>query len=152
MLVEYKTGNLLNSDANALVNAVNRRGFMGAGIALAFKNKFPEMYESYKQLCAEGAYKDSQITFYTYPKNKFNGVCIINLQTVDDNLVGQYSLIKEGLQQLANQVQQDNMKTIAIPPLGCGIGGLDKKIVHNMIIDAFADVKVTLYLYNFNED
>ena len=44
------------------------------------------------------------------------------------------------------------MKTIAIPPLGCGIGGLDKKIVHNMIIDAFADVKVTLYLYNFNED
>lgn len=148
MFVEYCKGDLLKDNSDALVNAVNRLGFMGAGIALAFREKFPEMFTSYQQLCKEGAYKTSFVTFYTYPKDKNNGICIANLQTVDDNLRGDYSLVEAGLKQLRETAENTGIQSIAIPPLGCGIG-LNKKKVEEMILSTFKDMKITLRLYNF---
>ena len=148
-IVTY-SGDLLQSKANILVNAVNRLGFMGGGIALCFRKKFPEMYDSYKELCLNNAYDNNFVTFYTYPKDKFNGVCIANLLTVNDDLKGNYNYIIEGLNQLKHTVEEDtSIKSIAIPPLGCGIGGLDTLKVFKIIIDTFMNTDLTLELYNF---
>lgn len=148
-IVTYN-GDLLQSKANILVNAVNKLGFMGGGIALCFRKKFPEMYDSYKELCLNNAYDNNFVTFYTYPKDKFNGVCIANLLTVNNDFKGNYNYIIEGLNQLKHTVEEDaSIKSIAIPPLGCGIGGLDILKVFKIIIDTFNDTDLTLELYNF---
>lgn len=150
MFIEYKSGDLLeDGQADILVNAVNRRGFMGAGIALAFKRKYPEMFISYRDLCFQGAYNDNYLTFYNYPKDVNNGICIANLQTVDDNLKGQYNLVEAGLKQLKMAAEDSGTTCIAIPPLGCGIGGLDRKIIEQKIKDTFRNTNIRLHLYNF---
>ena len=138
-------GNLLNSEAKVLVNAVNRLGFMGAGIALGFKLKFPEMFKAYQNACKNGMYSNSCLTTYLDSSGKL----IANLRTVDDNLRGQYSLVKQGLYELKNIILTQKIETIAIPPLGCGIGGLNRTIIKNLIKEVFKDLVVTIYLYNF---
>ena len=140
----HKEGNLLNDQAEVLVNAVNRLGFMGAGIALAFKLKFPEMFQSYKEACSNGAYNESCLTLY-----KEQGKVIANLRTVDDNLKGQYTLVNKGLTELRDVMLEQGLKTVAIPPLGCGIGGLNSKQVLESIMEIFQKTNITIYLYNF---
>ena len=140
----HKEGNLLNDQAEVLVNAVNRLGFMGAGIALAFKLKFPKMFQAYKEFCKAGAYNESCLTLY-----KEQGKVIANLRTVDDNLRGQYHLVNKGLIELRDAMLEQGLKTVAIPPLGCGIGGLDSKQVLKSIMEIFQKTDITVYLYNF---
>ena len=140
----HKEGNLLNDQAEVLVNAVNRLGFMGAGIALAFKLRFPKMFQSYKESCKNGAYDESCLTLY-----KDQDKVIANLRTVDDKLKGQYSLVNKGLMELRDAMLEQGLKTVAIPPLGCGIGGLDSKQVLKAIMEIFQKTDITVYLYNF---
>ena len=155
MNIEYRKGNLLNDKANILINAVNKLGIMNGGIALDFKNKFPEMYESYKEICRSGKYDQGTcISYYTYEKDKHNGVCIANVLTVDDSLTGNYSFIETGLKQLV-EILSDSFPEnpiIAIPALGCGIGGLQKCKILNIIKAVFKETNAVLHLYNFEED
>lgn len=145
MMVEYRQGDLLNSNIEVLVNAVNRLGFMGAGIAKAFKDKYPQMFLDYKKSCLEGHY---DMCFTHYYKDE-SGKLICNLRTVDDKLKGVYAFVEAGLLELRDFMEQNRLKSVAIPPLGCGIGGLDKEIVKDSILKIFGDSDLELYLYNF---
>ena len=143
--IEYRKGNLLPCQAQVKVNAVNRLGFMGAGIALAFREKYPEMFEDYRQNCKEGYFDTLKSHFY----KDSSGDIICNLQTVNDSLRGDISFVKQGLRELKEFLLDNRLKSVAIPPLGCGIGGLDKSDVESFILEVFADTDLTLYLYNF---
>lgn len=144
MKVVYKIGNLLDDNADILVNCINDKGFMGGGIALAFKNKYPDMFNEYVEDCKKNKFVDSCYTLYIK-----NGVRILNLLTMSDDMQGSYTRTLAGLYNFAKVIKKTDVKSIAIPPCGCGIGGLNKSIIHDEILDIFKDCDVELRMYDF---
>ncbi len=113
-------GNLLESRAQVLTNAVNCVGAMGAGIALEFKNRFPKMYADYEQRCER---KDVLIGRpYLWESDTHQ---ILNFPTkLDWRNPSQLSYVEDGLKYLAENYDQMGISSIAMPALGCGLGGL----------------------------
>ena len=122
--VEFKRGDILTADVEALVNAVNCIGVMGRGIAVQFRKAFPANYEAYKAACGRGEVRPGKLFIYelgrlTNPRH------IINFPTKDhwkDDSRMEY--IDSGLEALVREVRRLGIRSIAIPPLGCGLGGL----------------------------
>lgn len=139
-MIEFQRGNLLEAKAEALVNTVNCVGVMGKGIALQFKQAFPENFKQYEKACDAGEVKPGQM-FTVATGNLFNPRYIINFPT-KRHWKGKSKLedIKAGLVALVGEVKQLGIQSIAIPPLGCGNGGLDWAVVKPLIIDAFAEL------------
>ncbi|MBX3635364.1 MAG: macro domain-containing protein [Rubrivivax sp.] len=147
-MIEMTRGNLLTADAEALVNTVNCMGFMGKGIALQFKQAFPDNFKQYAAACAAKEVVPGRMLIHD------NGGLvsprwIINFPT-KRHWRGNSRLedIASGLQALVADVRRLGIRSIAVPPLGCGLGGLDWAVVRPMIEDAFSalpDVKVLLF-------
>lgn len=137
MIKEISNGNIFDSQAEALVNPVNLDGIMGKGLALEFKRKYPKMFESYRFRCKSGHLEvgdmDVWINRSGYPRY------IINFPTkVHYYDKSHYVNIDLGLINLASVVVPTyDIKSIAIPALGCGLGELNWHTVKKMIIDAF---------------
>ena len=124
-MIEFKTGDIFNEDSEALVNTVNCVGFMGRGIALQFKKAFPENFKSYAAACKRKEVQPGRMFMYetgqlTPPRY------IINFPT-KRHWKGKSRMedIDAGLVALAREIRSYNIKSIAIPPLGSGLGGLD---------------------------
>ena len=114
------TGDLLQSSAEALVNTVNCEGYMGKGIAYQFKLKFPQNNIDYIKACKKGTLKPGQLHYYCE-----NGKIIINFPTKDKwRNKSKIKYIEDGLDALILLIENLNIKSIAIPPLGSGNGGL----------------------------
>jgi O-acetyl-ADP-ribose deacetylase (regulator of RNase III) len=127
--MEYKTGDLLQENAEAFVNTVNCVGVMGRGIALQFKKMFPENFKAYSQACRKEQVQPGKMFVY---KNEAL-VCpkyIINFPT--KRHWKELSLIEDienGLEDLVEVIKNLNISSIAIPPLGSGLGGLDWNMI-----------------------
>ena len=120
----YVTGNMLEADTEALVNTVNTVGVMGKGIAIQFKERFPMNFKIYANACKKG---DMQVgKMLVVKENTLDGEkLIINFPTKKEWFrMSQYSYIEDGLKDLVNVIEEYNIKSIAIPPLGFGNGGL----------------------------
>ncbi len=142
------TGNLLETDAEALVNTVNCDGFMGKGIALQFKQAFPENFRIYQRACRAGEVKPGNMLVFDTARC-FNPKFIINFPT-KRHWRGKSKLedIRAGLVALVKEIQSRDLKSIAVPPLGCGNGGLDWKVVRPLIVEALAPLEnVEAHLY-----
>ncbi|MBF9135186.1 DUF1768 domain-containing protein [Plantactinospora sp. S1510] len=142
------TGDLLAADAEALVNPVNCVGVMGAGLALQFKQRHPEMFEAYRVACQVGQVKPGQMFVHHEPA--LTGArYVINFPTKRHYRdQSQADDIAAGLLDLTRVVRELGIRSIAIPALGCGLGGLRWAEVRPMIERAFAgmtDVRVLLY-------
>lgn len=138
MAVEVVSGDIFTSSAQALVNPVNCVGIMGAGLALVFKRRFPRNYDFYYQECAGGRVKIGKVL--TYPTGMKSPKFIFNFPTKDhwcNRSKTEY--IAEGLVSLSTQVQYLNLETVAMPALGCGLGGLIWEDVLLMIHKALDD-------------
>jgi O-acetyl-ADP-ribose deacetylase (regulator of RNase III) len=147
-MIERGTNNLLQANVEALVNTVNCVGVMGKGIALQFKQAFPDNYKRYKQACDTGRMRLG--TVLVVPTGRMdNPAYIINFPTKYHwKEKSRIENIKSGLDALITEVQQLGIKSIAIPPLGCGNGGLDWSEVKPLIEAAFAelpDMRVLLF-------
>ena len=149
MSINFVQGNLLKQDdVDAIVNTVNCVGVMGKGIALQFKNKWPSNYQQYEIACKNKLVKTGRMFVYDsggLVKPNF----IINFPT-KDHWRGNSKLeyVQDGLNDLIDQIKHLNIKSIAIPPLGCGNGGLDWKEVKPLIENAFnnlPDVEVRIF-------
>lgn len=145
--INYVQGDLLKSNAEALVNAVNCVGVMGKGIALQFKKQYPKMFNSYRSICYNKKLTPGHLHYFK-EKDKF----IINFPTKDDwRNPSKIEYIENGLVSLVKLIKKLNLKSIAIPMLGCGNGGLDWKEVNTLIINiltpAFRDSNLTVYIY-----
>lgn len=147
-MIQTKFGDILAADAEAIVNTVNCVGVMGKGIALQFKLKYPENYRFYKATCDQGRMIMGKVLVFKNESTS-NPKYIINFPTkrhwkgtsiIED--------ISKGLDSLIKEITQLKIKSIAIPALGSGLGGLDWQQVKSIIIDAFSslpDVNVLLY-------
>lgn len=149
--IEIQHGNLLQSPADVLVNTVNCVGVMGKGIALQFERTFPENSRAYKEACkTESMHPGELLVVRLQPTlERPLPLIIINFAT-KDHWRGNSKIewIESGLARLAEQVLINQWRSIAIPPLGCGNGGLDWGQVRPLIEDAFAelpDIHVFLY-------
>ena len=147
-MIEITRGNILEADAEALVNTVNCVGYMGKGIALQFKKAFPENFKAYERACrAKDVRPGKMLVFET--GTMWNPKYIINFPT-KRHWRGKSRLedIEAGLKALVDEVKKREIKSIAIPPLGCGLGGLDWNTVRPMIEKAFSslpEVRVLLF-------
>lgn len=141
MSISTVQGDLLKQlDVDAIVNTVNCVGVMGKGIALQFKKKWPENFKLYTAACRAGLVKPGHMFVYDaglLASPKF----IINFPTKDHWRSGsRLEFIRDGLNDLVAQIKQHQINSIAIPPLGCGNGGLDWHEVKPLIEQAFADL------------
>lgn len=142
-MIEFKIGNILESAAQCLVNTVNCEGFMGKGIAYQFKEKFPKNNKEYIRACKMDVLKIGKVLFFEEA-----GKLIANFPTKDKwREKSEYSYIDDGLTALVQAVISKNIKSIAIPPLGCGNGGLDWNVVKQKIIEKFSNVDIDVYIY-----
>jgi O-acetyl-ADP-ribose deacetylase (regulator of RNase III) len=132
-MILYTTGNLLEADADALVNTVNCVGVMGKGIALQFKQAFPENYEKYRLACEHGEVKPGRM-FVFATGNLMGTKFIINFPT-KKHWKGKSKIedVDNGLDALAEVIRANGIKRVAVPPLGCGNGGLDWGVVRKLI-------------------
>lgn len=136
-MIKYETGNLLDSEAYALVNAVNCQGVMGKGIAYQFKQKFPNNFKFYSESCKKGEVKVGNVLTF-----KEKGKVIINFPTKDSwRKKSEYDYIVNGLSSLRALIEKEDIHSIALPPLGCGNGGLKWEVVNKLIQDAFDDLE-----------
>jgi len=141
-MIKFVTGNLFEAGADCLINTVNCEGFMGKGIAYQFKMKFPQNNLDYVKACKTGILHIGTIHCY-----KEEGIWIINFPTKDKwREKSKIDYIEKGLEQLKIFIRDNNPKTIAIPPLGCGNGGLEWDIVKKMIVEKLNDIESD---YNF---
>lgn len=137
-MIEYATGNLLNANVEALVNTVNCVGIMGKGIALQFKQAYPANFVEYQKACKENRVQLGQM-FITQQSDVFKKQYIINFPTKQHwRDKSEIEDIKAGLSALVADVKELDIKSLAIPPLGCGNGGLNWEDVRPLIVSAFA--------------
>ena len=147
-MIHYVKGNLLESAAEALVNTVNTVGVMGKGIALQFRETFPENYRVYREACKNNNFHVGEI-LVTEDDNLISGHKIImNFPTKAHwKMPSEYSYIESGLSALKKEIAQRHIKSIAIPPLGSNNGGLDWARVKMMIEEALIGLDCDIYLY-----
>lgn len=146
-MIQFKQANLLESDAEAIVNTVNTVGVMGKGIALQFKNQYPNNYKLYATACKAKEVVVGKM-FVTEETSLLGGKkIIINFPTKTDwRKPSEYSFIELGLQDLVKVIQERKIKSIAIPALGAGNGGLDwnrvKAIIENYLTNVDCEVQI----------
>lgn len=140
-------GNLLEDQAEAYVNTVNTVGVMGKGIALQFKQAFPDVYKQYAKDCKSGSVQVGKmhvVSVHGLVSPKY----VINFPTKEHwRNPSTLDFILDGLQDLVRVIQELNIQSIALPPLGCGNGGLDWSIVRSYIIESLAPLSIDVHLY-----
>ena len=125
-MITVRIGDIFESHAQTLVNTVNCVGVMGKGIALEFKNRFPDMYEDYVQRCKGGKVKLTQPYLYS----RLTPPWILNFPTKDHwRSISRLQDIVAGLHYLQAHCQEWGITSLAVPPLGCGQGQLEWRIV-----------------------
>jgi O-acetyl-ADP-ribose deacetylase (regulator of RNase III) len=147
-MIEYRAGDILKADVEALVNTVNCVGIMGRGIALQFKNAFPENFTAYAAACRRDEVQPGRMFVFetgTFTNPKY----IVNFPT-KRHWRGKSRLedIESGLTALAREIRTRHIRSIAVPPLGAGLGGLDWPDVRERIETAlrgFNDVEVVVF-------
>ena len=138
-------GNLFESNAQTLVNAVNCVGVMGKGIALEFKRRFPEMFADYEVRCSERRVKLGQPYLHRYSRPPW----ILNFPTKDHwRSASRLKDIVHGLEYLAQKYKEWRIESLAVPALGCGLGQLDWAAVKPVLCRhlELLDIPVELYV------
>jgi len=148
MMITFTKGNLLEADAEALVNTVNTVGVMGKGVALMFKEAFPENFKAYESACNEKRVRLGEM-FVTEREDLLGPKWIINFPTKGHwRYPSKIEWIQEGLNDLVRFIQDKKIKSVAIPPLGSGNGGLAWSEVRPLIeasLGALKDISVLVY-------
>lgn len=139
-MIEGGQGNLLQADAEALVNTVNTVGHMGKGIALQFKQAYPENFKAYAQAVRKGEVQPGRM--FVVPTGLLtNPRYIINFPTKRHwRSRSRIEDIEAGLRGLVEEIERLGLRSIAIPPLGCGNGGLDWSDIRPRVIHALEKV------------
>lgn len=147
-MIESGQGDILDANADALVNTVNCVGIMGRGIALQFRKAFPENYKFYRAACNRQELKPGKVLVYELNRLE-NPRYVINFPTKRHwKAKSRIEDIEAGLKSLAQEISKRGIHSIAIPPLGCGLGGLDWNEVRPRIEDSFRELpQVHVILY-----
>ncbi len=150
-MIRYTTGNLLDAKTQTLVNTVNTVGVMGKGIALQFKEAYPKNYQVYRRACKEGTFKTGQI-LAVEDRDAMGQKWILNFPTKAHwKSPSEYAYIEAGLQALREKIVELELYSVALPPLGCGNGGLDWEKVKPMIESQLSGLDAEIVVYEPND-
>lgn len=138
MTIQVKKGDMFSERVEALVNTVNCVGVMGKGVALEFKNRWPANFRAYKKVCDSGSLKPGRMFVYD-TKELFASEgprYLVNFPTKAHwRSKSKIEYVENGLDALVDAIVEYDIKSIAIPPLGCGNGGLDWEVVKPLILE-----------------
>lgn len=143
MTISYCKGDIFNSAAQVIVNPVNCKGYMGKGLALAFKKRYPHMFVSYQQECLEGKLYIGRPILY-----KSSTPWILNFPTKDhwrDDSKIEY--LEKGLHYFITSYKSLGIKSVAFPKLGVGLGKLSWKDVGPLMITYLSQVDIDVCIY-----
>jgi uncharacterized protein YwgA/O-acetyl-ADP-ribose deacetylase (regulator of RNase III) len=141
--VRILEGDLLKSNMHALVNTVNTVGIMGKGVALAFKRQYPDMYHDYVKRCSRGEVRLGEPYIY-----RANDHVIVNFPTKQHwRSVSRLSDIEAGLDYLEHHYKEWQIKSLAVPPLGCGNGQLEWRVVGPILLRHLKRLDIPVELY-----
>lgn len=146
-MIDYEQGDILTADAEALVNTVNCVGVMGRGIALHFKRAYPANFKAYAAACKRGDVQPGQM--FVHDTGQLAPRWIINFPT-KRHWRGKSRIedIQSGMDALVQEIQARGIRSIAIPPLGSGLGGLawaDVRPIIESALAALPDVRAIVY-------
>lgn len=145
-LVTFVSGDLFGSKAQTLTNAVNIVGVMGAGIAKEFKKRFPEMFKDYQRKCDANEVVVGK-PFVWRPNNP-DGKWVLNFPTKKHWRGGsKIEWIEEGLEYLIANYEAWGITSLAMPALGCSLGGLDWKKVKPLMVDRLGRIDIPVEIY-----
>ncbi len=143
-MIKVHVGDMFKSEVHTIVNTVNCVGVMGKGIALEFKKRFPEMFKDYEDLCKHGDVKLGKP--YIYPR--LLKPWILNFPTKDHwRSLAQLQAIEDGLIYLKKHYQKWGIESLAVPPLGCGEGQLEWRVVGPTLYKHLKDLDIPIELY-----
>lgn len=146
MPLHYRTGNLLDSPCQVLVNSVNCVGVAGAGLAKQFQDRWPEQVDEYRAFCRAGQMRPGVIHEALLP----DGRSVVSVPTKRHwREKSRFSDVAAGIQELARYCEEAGASSVAVPPLGCGLGGLPQRLVLNTIKLKMSDLSTEVWLYNF---
>jgi O-acetyl-ADP-ribose deacetylase (regulator of RNase III) len=141
LMLTFTEGNLLTANADALVNTVNEVGVMGKGIALMFREAFPENNREYEKACKRGQVRVGHM-LVVENRTQWGPKWIINFPTKKHwRQPSKVEWIRDGLKDLLVTIVKLDIKSIAIPPLGCGNGGLEWEEVKRLIVETLGTLK-----------
>lgn len=150
-MIRYTKGNLLNAPSEALVNTVNTVGVMGKGIALQFREAYPKNFAVYRAACKAGTFKTGDV-LAVQDESATGQKWIINFPTKAHwKGDSQYEFIASGLKALKETLCERGIRSVALPPLGCGNGGLDWAIVKPMIETELGNLNLDILVFEPNE-
>jgi O-acetyl-ADP-ribose deacetylase (regulator of RNase III) len=130
MAMTEHQGDLFTSNTDAIGHGVNCQGLMGAGIARKFRELWPDMYNEYKKLCQEGLLRPGQI----YPYRTYASGVVINIATQEyPGPDANYVWLERGVNNALAFCEERGLTSLALPRLGCGIGGLDWNLVRDSL-------------------
>lgn len=147
-MIKYVAGNIFDSDSEAIVNTVNCVGVMGRGIALQFKKQYPDNFKAYELACKRDEIVPGKM--FVFELNQLiNPKYIVNFPTKRHwRSASRIEDIEAGLADLAKIILDRRIKSIALPPLGSGLGGLDWGLVRGKIsaaLNHLLNVDITVY-------
>lgn len=154
MAIIYKKGNLFTTDADIIIHGCNCQGVMGSGVAKQIKEKYPEAYAEYKRQEKRCGLKVGDISKFV---NSTDGKIIINAMTQynygrDNQIYADYNGIRSCLRKISNEINFRKTifnilenPTLAMPKIGCGLGGGDWNIVSKIIEEELVDFEVEIW-------
>jgi O-acetyl-ADP-ribose deacetylase (regulator of RNase III) len=143
-MIKYADGDLFEVEVDIRVNTVNCVGVMGAGVALAFKRRYPAMFRNYVAKCRRGEIRPGKVDIW----KSLSGEWVINFPTkMHWREHSRYEFIEAGLADLRSYLALQPGVTVAMPAVGCGHGGLDWTRVRAMIEKQLGDLNTTVYAF-----
>ncbi|MBA2285436.1 MAG: macro domain-containing protein [Ktedonobacteraceae bacterium] len=146
--IQYKTGDIFESDAHVIVNPVNCKGIMGKGLALAFKEKYPAMFKVYQEECKTGVLHIGQPTLY-----RDSTPWILNFPTKDDwRRPSKLVYLEAGLEYVGTHYRDAGIQSMAFPKLGTQNGHLSWDEVGPLMAKYLSQLEIDVYIYISKED
>lgn len=155
MTITFKHGDMFQEPTQAIVNTVNCVGVMGKGVALEFKKRWPDNFTAYRKLCLDKKLNPGKMFVFDRGGLIIDGPrFLINFPTKNNwRAKSKLSYITDGLDDLVSTIKNMNIKSISIPPLGCGNGGLDWKEVKSVIEEKLTPLSgVNIVIFSPKED
>jgi O-acetyl-ADP-ribose deacetylase (regulator of RNase III) len=146
--IQYLKGDIFKSETQTIVNPVNCEGYMGKGLALAFKERYPNMFVVYQKECRTGELRFGKPTLYTH-----STPWILNFPTKNHwRDPSKLEYIEEGLQFVVANYKQSGIASIAFPKLGAGLGTLSWNEVGPLMVKYLSHLDIDVYIYITDSD
>lgn len=146
-MLQFHRTSLMTSSAQTVVNTVNTVGVMGKGIAAAFKERYPDLFAEYKNLCADGRLKPGSLWLWKGPDQ-----WVLNFATKKHwRAPSKIEYIRHGLLEFRRDYEKLGIREVAFPRLGCGNGGLDWGEVRPLMVQLLYDLPITIYIHDFEK-